>query len=218
MIAGFITQGVIYVLQGLSNRAPAIRKSSNYGTTWGLVQSDTPFERAYDFDTNYRATVAESTIIYRLASLGEVYKSTNEGLESLVLSSGVPTSTNAEGKAVINIATLDVSDVMVAGIPQSTGSQSIPFYRTTDGGSNWTLVATYTATGHTINIVKIGRWPFDANKVYFLTHISGGDGSYVSSILYSVDGGVTWQNKNGNWTSVFGSAFTYPVDMIPLWV
>jgi len=88
----------------------------------------------------------------------------------------------------------------------SRGYEEPHLLYTSDAGATWTLKHSFVGTlGSGDGFVNcLGLWPYNENVVYVLGNQDGfnnGDGS----ILYSEDGGVTFIDKIGNWTTTFGA-------------
>jgi len=103
----------------------------------------------------------------------------------------------------------DKDDIM-ATVVRSTwkrGKEATHLIKSVDGGSSWSLVKTFVHAGYSSpgvdRVSSLRRHPFDPNKLYAMGNSKDG------YIMYSADGGVTWQEKLGNWFGVFG---VYPCD------
>ncbi|MFQ5636748.1 MAG: WD40/YVTN/BNR-like repeat-containing protein, partial [bacterium] len=117
-----------------------------------------------------------------------IYKSTDNGVTWSKLSNGLPTNFSNVGRTSLAIHDNNPA-ILYAGISGSfsfNGSGLIGVYKTTDGGSSWTLQATspnfYSSQGWYDNIIAVD--PVDPDIVY-----SGGVGLYKST-----NSGITWAN------------------------
>ena len=113
-----------------------------------------------------------------------IYKSTDNGVTWTILTTGLPASTSL-GRISLTISASS-PNTLYAGIANTIGSGSslLGIYRTTDGGSNWTLQSNspnqYNGQGWYNNVIAVD--PANASIVY-----SGG-----TNIYKSTDAGVTW--------------------------
>ena len=80
-----------------------------------------------------------------------------------------------------------------------------PLWKTTDGGSNWIKVnSDLGALARTL-----GLWPYNSDYIY-MTLRNGGP-------YFSTNGGISFTNKSGNWTTAIGS-LALSVQLVPVWV
>lgn len=231
IIAGFREQGRVFFMQGLSNRAAAIYRSTDFGATWGIIHNEGAFARAYDFDFNYSPdpAVAERYMYWMVAdnpfgggALGQILVSGNSGVVFTASASALGDSANPVGTPLINVRTGDWQDVMVVSPGQGvSGSEGyLSFRRTLDGGATWATVGNY---GSGVNPagpchpIALGRWPYDPEQVYLL-YQSDPAAANPDAILYSTDGAVTWDDKVGDWATVFGQTFRDGKMIVPLWL
>ena len=113
-----------------------------------------------------------------------IYKSTDNGVTWTILTSGLPASTTM-GRISLTLSASS-PNTLYAGIAHTinNGSSLLGIYRTTDGGSNWTLQSNtpnhYNGQGWYNNVIAVD--PTNASIVY-----SGG-----TNIYKSTNAGVTW--------------------------
>jgi len=113
-----------------------------------------------------------------------IYKSTDNGVTWTKLATGLPASAST-GRVSLTISASS-PNTLYAGIANTIGSGSslLGIYRTTDGGSNWTLQSNspnhYNGQGWYNNVIAVD--PANASIVY-----SGG-----TNIYKSTNDGVTW--------------------------
>jgi hypothetical protein len=162
-----------------------------------------------DFDISY-PDGGKTIIVRPCAASSNMYYSHDYGANFFPAS--ITSSGPLGGQNKMNVATTSALDVLHV--------ENITPYYTVDGGVSWTIGSALYGGGVGFcagqNILAVGRWPYNVNKVYWLA-CPGGVNPVPDLIAYSVDKMVTIQNKTGDWQSVIG-ALTAPVTIVPLWL
>lgn len=199
--------------QGQSNRSPRIFNSVDMGTSrlgmgctvneihdWGVFRNLIDYDIAYpNADQTQCAYEAQEQKVWVSQDFGASWLS---HLTTDII--GHPSETQ---HYLINIATWDANDIMVIQ-PSSSISFRTKIYNTTNMGDTWSTL--FEGTGNEWqDIQSLGRWPYDPNRVFLLNH---------EHIYYSTNKCSTFQDKNGNWASVWGGAFTRPIKIVPIWI
>lgn len=127
-----------------------------------------------------------------------ILKSTNGGS---TFSDITPDEGGAVGFMGLTTATLNKNAITALA---GAAANSLDLVETTNGGTSWTTRQSAIDTP-----VAIGGWPYNQNVLYYLD---------ADCIRYSVDRGVTVQDKTGDWASVMGSAFANPRYIVPMWL
>jgi hypothetical protein len=130
-----------------------------------------------------------------------IYKSTDNGMTWTKLTTGLPASAST-GRVSLTISTSS-PNTLYAGIANTIGNGSslLGIYRTTNGGSNWTLQSNtpnhYNGQGWYNNVIAVD--PANASIVY-----SGG-----TNIYKSTNAGATWSTiTNGIHVDFHAIAFS----------
>jgi len=121
-------------------------------------------------------------------------------------------STNSYTQLVPSDFNLDVNEPPSSEDPQSWLSLVNPYvsdpsivylgdganlFKSTNTGASWS----------TINSGAIGLWPYDSTRIFLLQY---------NDISYSIDGGVTFISKLGNWSTVFAASTV--IMIVPVWI
>ncbi len=163
-----------------------IYRTADAGTTWTrtLGTSSGWDGKEVVFDPSNSNTVYVALGYPWGNSNNGIYKSTNNGVTWTQLTTGLPASTSM-GRVSLAISASN-SNTLYAGIANTinNGSALLGIYRTTDGGSNWTLQSNspnhYNSQGWYNNVIAVD--PTNVSIVY-----SGG-----TNIYKSTNDGVTW--------------------------
>lgn len=214
VIADLATAGTYYLLQGPSNRGPGIKATYDNGATWNYVGSGYggAFQRLYCFEIGYDPSPSlVQQYWYVQEDFHQIYASSDYGVNFSDKSPGGATNPSPEyGRISLNAATADQQDIMFADPRENVGlDQSVHIFRSYDGGATWPV-----NIDTDLRLIEaLGRWPYDPERVFLLGH----NGS-TWRIYYSANGGVTLQDKTGNWAAEAGGAFTNGVMIVPVWV
>lgn len=186
-----------------------IYTTSNGGTTWTRVTTgNIPTPVAVDEYGTVGYFTAVGNTIWFLTTKGRIIKSTNKGATWTAAST--PLGTNI---TLTNIAFKDQLNGIVTGVDPTTLAD-VGLYKTSDGGSTWTLLTSNTA-GIT---AKSG-----------ICYVPGTNGTYYisgattngSGTAYSTDDGATWTgidaiqhtaiefyNESTGWSGGFNTSST----------
>jgi photosystem II stability/assembly factor-like uncharacterized protein len=167
-----------------------LRMSSTHEIKWHSIN---PTGMFYQFtNNNYISGRTNSiafhpldpNIFYIAAAQGGVWRTTNGGVSWLVLTDNLPTL--ACGDIVIdnsnpNILYLGTGELNYSGDSQYGNG----IYKTTDGGFNWTQIATSSQVGSRCSYMAID--PLNSNIVYMAGN---------SGVFKSTNAGLNWNNLN----------------------
>ena len=187
----------------------SIAVSARYLGVWGHTTTVNWSNVCGDFDVAYPDG---GTTQYMIRHNVFFHRSTNGGASFTHMFTGNGTFDQGRGhKYYINIATHNKDDVI--WVRQPGGGTSCAVYRSTNGGVNHTLVQSGIAGGSAGRdnggVNYLGRWPYNAEVCFYCAY------NYIG---FSIDGMVSLQNKNGNWTTAMGAAFAAPRSLVPLWI
>ncbi len=158
-----------------------IYKSTDAAVTWTLAQAGS-FK---DMELN----VTNSQTVYAVG--GQFYRSTNFGTSWTNITTGLPTPTQVSRMAIATTAADANYLYIIAGLPAPNyGTQG--FYRSTDGGTTWTLRSTPNIGNQQWYDLCVASSPTNRDEV-----ILGGQ----TQFLRSTNGGTSWAN-NGAGTHV----------------
>ncbi len=178
--------------------AESIRRTTNGGSVWSDYITGVG---ANDIECHYNNNASDADITF-WATDGNLYRSTGSSKgSSLRTESPI---TNKSGRLVSY-----VNDKNVLYSLTATGTDVFKLDRTLTGGSSWSSLVT-NITG----AKAIGLWPWG-------TFSPTGQGVYVlnsTGIFFSGNGGSSFVDKTGNWSTAMGSAFSSPIMIVPLWV
>lgn len=171
-----------------------IFKSTNAGANWTTILSLTNINALVMDHTN-------SQILYMTSSasagIGAVRKTTNGGLNWTSLSGGLPTT--GAGRAPMAMSDVDPL-VLYVGFAASSGGALLGLYKTTDGGTTWTL------QNSTTNYLGTQGWYDNALAIKpgtTSTVITGGIDLYNST-----NSGTTLTKKT-SWSTSFAEQFCH---------
>ena len=168
--------------------------STQFTVTSSVTYSD-PIPSLYK--TTVSTSVTSSYINYMIERFGTVWIIGDNAFvaKAASITAGSPISWTLSNNGISGSENLYAID-----FPSSQngfiGTESGKIYRTTDGGSSWTLVYNNTLVTNFINLIKFDN---------ISTGIAVGDGLNSTSAmayLHTTDGGTTWINRN---TSLFGA-------------
>jgi photosystem II stability/assembly factor-like uncharacterized protein len=187
---------------GDSNFGVGILRSIDAGSTWALSQGPGNIFSANGLTTSKIAIdPTNPNVVY--AAMGNV------GLNKAFLSgTGVYKSTDGGVTWTNTTASIDTgdsySDVAVDPSNPSTvfmalgpfyGSTSSGVYKSTDGGSNWTLLAGGLVSGSNLGRISIAVAPSNSQVIYVsIAGNTGSTGSGLFGMFRSTDGGSNWTN------------------------
>lgn len=177
----------VYFSDGLN-----IYRSTNGGTTWGVYIA----HGAYDVECPYAGNPTDNNITY-WRTTGGLYVTNGSSPGSALLTEAFPsrdhrrTCTFVQGTG----ATIYVAE--------ATASGSKTIKKTYNGGGSWVTGQSGIAAAE-----QLGLWPYKQERVFLLS---------ADTILYSIDGGINFSNKNGNWSTVMGATFEHGVMIVPNW-
>lgn len=122
---------------------------------------------------------------------------------------GYPDGSGGSGRKQSVMVTLGVATIlhMACRSLDLRLAEGTHFFRSTDSGASWTLVASFAAA-----VYDIGAWPYNTDVLYALGNATDG------YILHSSNGGVNWSDKSGDWATVFGSAPASGWQIVPVWL
>jgi hypothetical protein len=212
------TKGWVLYFSGQPGVTSTLYSMAVSGGVLTVSSLSSPTHGAFDFDTSFPGSNATMVFFEDGTSSWYFENSTNTGasystLTSIVAISGAVAQLTPVTRArfIVNVATQDSTDIIAGTIPGNTETHS-RIYRSRDSGATWSNV--YDAVNNNIfGIMSIGRWPMDANRVFFL-----GDSIYYTSDMFA--SGV--QDKIGNWVAVLGTwpitSSNYPVYIVPEWL
>ena len=140
-------------------------------------------------------------IIYicTLSSGGNVYKTTNTGTSWTEITPSGFSLAESVPASLYGVFIGDATTVYVVG-----SNTTSPLWKSTDGGSNWVMVNSNVGA----NARALGLWPYDANRIYIATDDGGP--------YFSIDSGVTFASKLGNFATAVGSANNART-VVPVW-
>ncbi len=178
-----------------SGKQKGIWKSTDGGETWRNVDPDASngVQSAHNvvidpLNHNIIYAAIRSRGIYRSKSGGE--PGTWEKLTNGVANTSGTTPTFARCELATGPALVpSTSAILYASFANFADDTILGFYRSTDGGDNWTQVTTPPDGGQAGYNVAIAVDPIDANTVFY--------GSQVQAVMRSVNGGQTWTNVTG---------------------
>ena len=165
-----------------------IYRSTNGGASWADIQANIPGVPTGAWVTPYVLNPSNNSNI--LAAYNEVYSSSDQG--TTWTSIGNTTQVGGSTKTILAVAPSNGSYIY-------TGNSSV-LYRTTNGGSSWSLL---TSPGGGISRLIIH--PTDPNIIWCtLSNFSSGQ-----KVLKSVNGGSTWTNLSGNLPNLPANTLVY---------
>ena len=184
-----------------------IYRTVNGGTNWISMQGGGIFT-----DIEYRP--GNPNILYAVSgvqSSGTFYKSIDGGATFSIISSGLPTPSNV-ARLEIAVTPADTNYVYVVSVKKVT-HDLYGFYRSTDGGDNFTLQA---STPNILSGVPLSQGTYNlcmaASPLHRDTVLVGG-----TNIYKTVDGGVNWVKISSESVGVI--PFMHPdqhsVDFLP---
>lgn len=157
-----------------------IYTTNNGGTTWTRVPSaNIPTPLATDEYGTVGYFTANGNNIWFTTTKGRIFRSTNKGLNWTAAST--PLGINV---TLTNIAFRDANNGIITGINPSTQAD-VGLFKTTDGGSTWTLLNTNTAGITTKSAIEYV--PGTTSTYYISGATTGGAGT-----AFSTDDGSTW--------------------------
>ncbi len=185
---------------GLAN-ASGIYRSIDGGTTWANVQAGTTSlgATAVQYATNLIAYAGFD------GASGGVYKSSDGGATWLARNGGGANTITPGGRVELSVALSDTTgNTVYASVGASGGGEGLAgFYRTTDGGANWTRLGPVSAPGLVDyctpqcwydNVVAVN--PMDANVVFVGGAAVGGHVSKTINGLAASN--VAWAAATSN--------------------
>lgn len=126
-------------------------------------------------------------------------------------------STNSYTQLVPSDFNLDVNEPPSSEDPQSWLSLVNPYvsdpsivylgdganlFKSTNTGASWSTINSGLSASR-----AIGLWPYDSTRIFLLQY---------NDISYSIDGGVTFISKLGNWSTVFAASTV--IMIVPVWI
>jgi photosystem II stability/assembly factor-like uncharacterized protein len=164
-----------------------VYRSTDGGNSWTRVLSGNPADSVLFDPTNGNIAYASLGSSFSGGTEG-VFKSTNGG-QTWTAANGTGTHvlnlTNA-GRVVLAMAPSN-STTLYAGIANVSTGDLLGFYKTTDGGTNWTqLTSTPNYCGSLCsygNVIAVQ--PTNSNVVF-------AGGGFTTTLVRSLDGGATW--------------------------
>ncbi len=186
-----------------------IYTTSNGGTTWTrVVTGNIPAPIASDEYGTVGYFTAVGNTVWFLTTKGRIIKSTNKGATWTAASTPLGTTVT-----LTNIAFKDQLNGLITG-QDATTSADIGIYKTSDGGTTWSLLTTNTA-GIT-NKSGICYVPGTTSTYYISGAATNGSGS-----AFSNDDGATWTsidaiqhtaieffNESNGWSGGFNTSST----------
>jgi len=207
--------GTAFVVGLNNNRFPEIFETNDSGSNWYGLNNLGAFSPAYIFSGEFAYAGSSPTqaekVMYALDGNMQLWKSSNYGSSWSIVKTFSAGTNRCSAVAdrptrIINVATWNEDDVVVL-VKDDTNNRAL-VCRSTDGASTWVHETAY--SGATYQDSKsIGRWPYNPDRVFWVS---------TSTILYSTDGGQSFSDKTGDWSSVFGGAFSGPINIVPLWI
>ena len=186
-----------------------VYKTTNGGATWTLKSSSSISSRELVMKPD-----SNSRVLY-LATASDFYRSTDFGETWNLITSGISTT---GGGCRLGVTPIDTNVVYFV-----TNAGYGTIYKSTDGGTNFTLQKTGDAVsnlvGYSNTVGDAGQGNYNtafcvdrtnANIVYFVAH----------NVWKSVDGGVTWTQLTNWWAKVhtdMHQIFTSPYNTTKLW-
>lgn len=196
----YVAVGSYGGVNGLTGNT-GVWKTTNGGTTWAdttLGVDSSAFYSWFDLvmDSS-NSNVLYASLEHQGGALGGVYKTTNGGT-SWVTSGDYPTGNSLNGRTALAIS-VSTPNTLYAAITNINTGALRQMMKTTNGGTNWTVIAgvpNYLATqGWYDTLLAVD--PTDANVVF----AGGSDNGGGAGIIESRNGGTSWtsitQGTNG---------------------
>jgi photosystem II stability/assembly factor-like uncharacterized protein len=172
--------------------------TANSSTQYSVSSTTYPDPLPALYKTTVSGTITTGTVDYMVEENGILWMGGANGViakSNVAPSAGTPVSWTLSNTGISPSETI-YSIEFASTTLGFAGTGSGKIYRTTDGGSTWSLVYNNLGVTNFINIIKF----FSST-----TGIASGDGISTSNImafLYTTDGGTTWTNNN---TYLFGA-------------
>jgi len=171
---------------------PAVYRSSNGATSFSSYIA----QACYDLEIPYANNTSDANLLL-WASNANLYLTTGATLGSAKLTESA--AQNQWGRRLVYVTNGNYIYALAA-----TSADTYSIKRSTNGGVTWETRSTGISAAR-----ALGLWPYNPNIVFL---IKG------SQVMASSDGGLTFINKNGNWSTVFGTSFANGVMVVPVWV
>jgi photosystem II stability/assembly factor-like uncharacterized protein len=200
-----------------SNYGVGILKSTDAGSTWTLLQGPGNIFSANGLTTSKIAIdPTNPNVVY--AAMGNV--GNNKAFTS---GAGVYKSTDGGATWTNTTSSIDIFDSYsdVAIDPSNTntvymalgafyGTTGNGVYKSTDGGSNWTLLAGGLASGSNLGRISIALAPSNSQVLYVsIAGNTGSTGSGLYRFFRSTDAGANWTNLTTGMPAYMGSQGWY---------
>ena len=186
----------------------------------GDTNASMSFDMSYPSNNQYTYFVADYTSFWHAvggSNYGAPPYTFDVQLGSIIGAPNDIISAPTSARKLANVATTDKLDCIMI-LPRGGGSNTTDLWRTKDGGVTWNLINTINPSSNNPGPNSLGRWPWADGKdiVFYLDN----DGP-----KYSIDGGTTFTNKVGDWTTSIGEPWSnynsfseFYTNIVPLWL
>jgi hypothetical protein len=200
----------------------AVHKSTNYGMTWTNLRSiGSIFNWSSQIFLPYEGNESDQIIIVVSNdgtgnTTGTVWKSTNGGSTWTDITPVGSDGKRYGGGGMQYVMTGNLNHLHLFGQLSYTESvRTIANFFSSDGGNTWEERFVHVQSDYNY-YSGIGMWPYNSQELFMLTSDSGGP-------IYSLDGGYTWNGKEGNILTLVGGASILagagvPRIIVPVWI
>lgn len=166
-------------------------KSTDSGAVWSTVAS-----AAYDIHVPADQNISDDISLQILRFDGDIYKNYGTYTTWLGASDDWPASEKSD-----RLTTYRQDSSIIYVLSNASGWK---LRRSQDGGTTWEDMIAFGSEPCSLSV-----WPYDPTVIHLLLE---------NGVFYSSDGGQTFVDKTGNWSTVMGEAFAAPVKIEAVWI